>query len=101
MRLDLFLKASRLVKRRSLAQDFCRRGWIEVNGRKGKPGKDVLAGDRITLHLGSRIRVVKIIEIPKGNVPAWDANRLYEILSDQQENIPSSSSIEKGDKKYG
>ena len=80
--MDLFLKASRLVKRRSLAQEFCRRGWIEVNGIKGKPGKNVVEGDKVTLYLGSRIRVTKILEIPKGNVSAGDANKLYEILSD-------------------
>lgn len=86
MRLDLFLKRSRLVKRRSLAQDFCKRGWVEVNGIKGKPGKDVTEGDNITLFLGSRIRQIQILEIPYGNVSARDANKLYKLLSDLPKN---------------
>ena len=85
MRLDLFLKISRLVKRRTLAHDFCQRGWIQVNGTKGKPGKDVKPGDRIILHLGLRRKEVEILEIPKGNVPSKDASKLYQILSDRPE----------------
>ena len=85
MRLDLFLKVSRLVKRRTLAHEFCQRGWIEVNGTRGKPGREMKPGDRITLHLGSHIKEIEIIEIPQGNVPAKEAHKLYKILSDQPE----------------
>jgi len=82
LRLDLFLKISRLVKRRTLAHEFCQRGWIEVNGAKGKPGKDVNPGDKITLHLGSRSKEVEVLHIPHGNVSAKDASTLYRIISD-------------------
>jgi ribosomal 50S subunit-recycling heat shock protein len=82
LRLDLFLKISRLVKRRTLAHEFCQRGWIEVNGVKGKPGKDVSPGDKIILHLGSRRKEIEILHIPQGNVSAKDANTLYRVISD-------------------
>ena len=85
MRLDLFLKISRLVKRRTLAHDFCKRGWIEVNGARSKPGRDMKPGDRIILHLGSHKKEIEILEIPHGNVPAKEAHKLYKILSDQPE----------------
>ncbi|MGA1796599.1 MAG: RNA-binding S4 domain-containing protein [bacterium] len=85
MRLDLFLKISRLVKRRSLAHDFCERGWVEVNGAKGKPGRDLKEGDRIVLHLGAHRKEVEVLAIPSGNVRASEAATLYRILSDLPE----------------
>ncbi len=85
LRLDLFLKVSRLVKRRTLAHDFCQRGWIEVNGTRSKPGRDMKPGDRIILRLGSHRKEIEILEIPQGNVSAKEAHRLYKILSDQPE----------------
>jgi len=83
MRLDLFLKISRLIKRRTLAHEFCQRGWIEVNGIKAKPGKRVTEGDHITLLLGSKRKEVEVLELPKGNVSARDASRLYKIISEE------------------
>ncbi len=86
MRLDLFLKLSRLVKRRTLAHEFCQRGWIEVNGIKGKPGKKVTKGDRIILLLGAKKLMIEILEIPQGGVPAREASRLYKIISELPRN---------------
>ena len=85
MRLDLFLKVSRLVKRRTLAQDFCHRGWIEVNGTKGKPGRNMKQGDKIILHLGSRRKEIEILDIPQKNLPAKEAHKLYRVVSDLPE----------------
>ena len=45
MRLDKFLKVSRLIKRRSVANDACSTGHVTVNGKEGKPGTDVRVGD--------------------------------------------------------
>ena len=50
MRIDKFLKISRIIKRRTVAQDACDGGRIEVNGRDAKPSKDVKAGDRSEEH---------------------------------------------------
>ena len=81
----MFLKISRIVKRRTLAHEFCEKGWIEVNGKRGKPGRTVKQGDRILLHLWSRRREVQILEIPKGSVSKRDAEKLFKILSDEPE----------------
>ncbi len=64
MRLDLFLKKSRLVKRRTIAQEMCGAGRVLVNGHEAKPAKEVKRGDIITLNFSSRIIELDIIEIP-------------------------------------
>ena len=85
MRLDLFLKRSRLVKRRTIALEFCQNGWIELNGARGKPGKNVKPGDRITLHLWGRKKEVEVLKVPKGPVPAKETANLYNLISDLPE----------------
>lgn len=84
LRLDLFLKTSRLVKRRTLAQEFCQMGLIDVNGIRAKSSKNVSSGDRIKLSFGSKVTEIEILEIPQGNVPARDAHKLYRLLSEEQ-----------------
>ncbi len=55
MRLDLFLKASRLIKRRTIAREMCDNGRVLVNGREAKPAREVKQGDVIALKFSSRI----------------------------------------------
>ena len=81
----MFLKISRLVKRRTLAHEFCQKGWIQINGQIGKPGRAIKQGDRIVLDLWSRRKEVVIVEIPKGPVSRKDAESLYKVLSDEPE----------------
>jgi ribosomal 50S subunit-recycling heat shock protein len=64
VRLDLFLKTSRLVKRRTVAQELCGSGSVLVNGQSAKPGRIVRTGDRITLRFPSRTIEVEIISVP-------------------------------------
>lgn len=64
MRLDLFLKTSRLVKRRTLARELCDAGRVLVNGHEAKPGKEIKAGDVLTLKFSSRILDLNVLEIP-------------------------------------
>jgi len=61
VRLDLFLKASRLVKRRIIARELCEKGRVFVNGLEAKPAKEVKLGDRITLKFSSRIIDLEVI----------------------------------------
>lgn len=63
VRLDVFLKQSRLIKRRSVAQEACDRGLVLLNGRPGKPASQVKAGDIIVLNLGSRQLVVEVVSV--------------------------------------
>ena len=52
MRLDLFLKDSRIIKRRTIAKEFCERGLVKVNDKIAKPSFDIKGGDKITVRFG-------------------------------------------------
>ena len=60
MRLDLFLKETRLIKRRTIAKELADRGRILINDRVAKPSSEVKAGDILELRLGNRVLVVEI-----------------------------------------
>ena len=79
MRIDKFLKVSRLIKRRTVANDACDNAHVSVNGRPVKASYDVKEGDIIEIALGERVlkaRVAKVVE----HVGKNDASELYEIL---------------------
>ncbi len=79
MRLDKFLKVSRIIKRRTLAKEACENGQAFINDRVAKAGSEVKAGDQITLKLGSRIIKFEVAQI-KETVPAKEASELYRLL---------------------
>ncbi|MFZ5898273.1 MAG: RNA-binding S4 domain-containing protein [Bacillota bacterium] len=83
MRLDKFLKVSRLIKRRTLAKEVCDEGLITVNGRAAKASTVVKQGDVISLRLGSRRITVEVLEVAD-NVPAKLASSLYSVLSSER-----------------
>lgn len=84
MRLDLFLKASRLIARRSLAQKFCDANLVKTNGTKAKSSREVKAGDEIEIKKGNRLTTVKVLQIPgQKQVAKHDAANLYEILAEE------------------
>jgi ribosomal 50S subunit-recycling heat shock protein len=84
MRLDLFLKTSRLILRRSLAQKFCDANLVKVNGQTAKSSKEIKAGDEIEIKRNNRLLKVRVAEIPaKKQVSRNDAVNLYEILSEE------------------
>lgn len=82
MRLDKWLKVSRLIKRRTVAQMACDQNRVYVNDRPAKSGLVVKIGDLVHLELGSRALTVKVLTVPKGAVPAQDASSLYELLEE-------------------
>ncbi|ADI00913.1 MAG TPA: RNA-binding S4 domain-containing protein [Syntrophothermus lipocalidus] len=79
MRLDKFLKVSRLVKRRTVAKDFADHERVLVNGRVAKPATEVRPGDVITIQFGVRKMVVEVLEL-KESVRAADAAQLYRTI---------------------
>ena len=85
MRLDKFLKVSRVVKRRTLAKEVCERGQVMVNERKAKAGLEVKAGDTVTVGFGNRNLKIRIVEV-RESVPAKMARELYEVLEDYKVN---------------
>lgn len=60
MRIDKFLKNSRLIKRRTIAKEACDQGKILVNGKEAKPGTEVKVGDKLSLTFGPKTMVVEI-----------------------------------------
>ncbi len=67
VRLDLFLKTTRLMKRRSTAREMCDEGRVLVNGHPAKPAKDVRQGDVITLSFSSRRVDLEVLDVPAGS----------------------------------
>ena len=80
MRLDKFLKVSRLIKRRTVANDVSDKGRILVNGNIAKPSKQLKIGDLIEIVGGNSTTKIKILTIPEGNIPAQLAQTLYTIV---------------------
>ncbi|HEX8287669.1 MAG TPA: RNA-binding S4 domain-containing protein [Pyrinomonadaceae bacterium] len=84
MRLDLFLKTSRLIVRRSLAQEFCDAGLIKVNGAIAKSSKEIKAGDLIEIRRRNRATTLKVLQVPAvKQVSRNDAVNLYEMISEE------------------
>jgi ribosomal 50S subunit-recycling heat shock protein len=81
LRLDKFLKVSRVIKRRTLAKEVCDRGQVAVNERRAKAGTEVNMGDIIAIGFGNRNLKLKVLAV-RENVPAKLAAELYEILED-------------------
>ncbi len=80
MRLDKFLKVSRLIKRRTVATEVCSSMRVFVNNNPAKPAKQLKVGDIIKIEYTNKILEVKILIIPTGNVSINEADSLYEIL---------------------
>lgn len=80
MRLDKFLKVSRLIKRRTVANEVSDTGRISVNGNSAKAGKQLKEGDVIEIEYANRTVKVKVLKVPDGNVSVQEASSLYEIL---------------------
>ncbi len=79
MRLDKFLKVSRIIKRRTVANDACDTEHVSVNGRKAKASYDVKIGDIVEITFGERTLKFKVLEI-KEHVGKDEASSLYEII---------------------
>ncbi len=77
MRLDLFLKISRLVPRRTVAKDLCDAGAVQLNRKAAKASAEVAPGQLLTLSAGGRVREVEILEVPSGRISRKEAPGLY------------------------
>ena len=79
MRLDKYLKVSRLIKRRSVANEACDQGRVSINGKVAKAGADVKAGDKLQLSLGSRSVTVRVLSIQE-HAAKEAAGDMYEVV---------------------
>jgi ribosomal 50S subunit-recycling heat shock protein len=84
MRLDKYLKVSRLIKRRTVANDACDTSRITVNGKIAKASYNVKLGDLITVTFGTRSVTVKVLDILESTKKA-DAQGMYEVVDQSNE----------------
>ena len=79
MRLDKYLKVSRIIKRRTVANDACDAAHVTVNGRPAKASYDVKVGDVIEITFGARTLKIRVLDV-KETVGKNDATQLYEVV---------------------
>ncbi len=79
MRLDKYLKVTRIIKRRTVANDACDAAHVVVNGRSAKASYDVKVGDVVEVTFGMRTLRIKVLDV-KETVGKADASSLYEVL---------------------
>ena len=84
MRLDKYLKVSRLIKRRTVANEACDSSRVTVNGKLVKPSYDVKIGDSITIAFGTKSVTVKVLDI-KETTKKTEAIGMYEVISESNE----------------
>ena len=84
MRLDKFLKVSRLIKRRTVANDACDSERISVNGKSAKASYNVKIGDKITVAFGNKSVTVRVLEI-KETTKKSECMGMYEVISESDE----------------
>ncbi|MGH9459707.1 MAG: RNA-binding S4 domain-containing protein [Vicinamibacteria bacterium] len=83
LRVDNFLKQSRLVKRRTMAKELCEDGAVMVNGKLVRASKEIAPGDRVTMKLWNRSLEIEVERLPERPPSAADARLLYRIVSDE------------------
>jgi ribosomal 50S subunit-recycling heat shock protein len=84
VRLDLFLKASRLCSRRTIAQKLCEAARVSINGNSAKSSHAVKPGDEILIHLHNKLTTVRVLSIPTARqVSRKESRTLYEVLSEE------------------
>jgi ribosomal 50S subunit-recycling heat shock protein len=83
MRLDKWLKVSRVIKRRTVANEACDKDKIKINNRIAKASSEVKPGDILEISLGNRQTVIEIVKVPApGNITTQAAKELYSIVSE-------------------
>ncbi|MCL1848181.1 MAG: RNA-binding S4 domain-containing protein [Clostridiales bacterium] len=78
MRLDKYLKVSRLIKRRTVAKEMVDAGRVKINGKIAKPGNEVKVGDELEIGFGQRQVIAQILQI-KESARADEAAELYQL----------------------
>jgi len=79
MRLDKYLKVSRIIKRRTVANDACGAGRVTVNGKVAKAGADIKVGDIIAIRFGSNLTRAEVLSLAE-HVRKEEAAGMYRIL---------------------
>lgn len=83
MRLDKFLKVSRLIKRRTLAKEVCDKGRVTIDGKVAKASSEVAVGQTVSIQFGQKVCTVRVNQI-KETVRKDDADQLYTVMEEAQ-----------------
>lgn len=83
MRLDKFLKVSRLIKRRTVAKEICDKGRVTVNGQVAKAGTNIKEGDEIAIQFGQKLVVVRVNSV-KETVKKEEADSMYTVVREEK-----------------
>jgi ribosomal 50S subunit-recycling heat shock protein len=83
LRLDKYLKNVGIVPRRALAQEACRRGLIQVDGRPAKASHHVRAGQELIVRLGMKVRHYRVVEVPRRAVPRGRRDEYAKLLREE------------------
>lgn len=76
MRIDKYLKNSRIIKRRTVAKDACEQGRVSINGKQSKPGDEVNVGDIVNVKFGSGEVKLQVLDV-SDNIKKAEATELY------------------------
>lgn len=93
MRLDKYLKVSRLIKRRTVAKEVADQGRITINGTVAKSSSTVKIGDELVIKFGNRLLTVKVTGIQDTTKKA-EAAELYEIIAEERIQAPVSDNMD-------
>lgn len=85
MRLDKYLKVSRLIKRRTVANEVSSGGRVFINDKTAKPSTVVKEGDVLRIEYFNRTIIAKILKVPSGNVSIQESKDLYELIQEIEE----------------
>ncbi|MFD2831615.1 RNA-binding S4 domain-containing protein [Corticicoccus populi] len=83
MRLDKFLKVSRVIKRRTLAKEVSDDGRVKVNGSTAKAGTTLKKGDVLEIRFGQKLVTIEVLEL-ESHARKEDASRMYKIISEEK-----------------
>jgi ribosomal 50S subunit-recycling heat shock protein len=84
LRIDKFLKVSRIIKRRTVAKEICDAGRVRLNGRPAKAGSELNIGDKLEIGYGARLLQVEVKEL-RDNVAAKEAPMLFTVLREERQ----------------
>lgn len=90
MRLDKYLKVTRIIKRRTVSKDIISFGQVSINNKKAKPSTNVDIGDMITLQLGNRLITIEVLSINE-KTKKEEVLSLYKIVDEKEINPPMES----------
>jgi ribosomal 50S subunit-recycling heat shock protein len=92
MRIDKWLKVSRIMKRRTVSQELAKNQRVEINGKIVKPSKEVLVGDEVSVQFGSRKITIKVLSVDEVKRKK-EASEMYEILKEERIETPEQNDV--------